>query len=294
MNPSTVDGLDLEQKEDAQAAAEAWLGELVVLSFRENKRGGDPIAHTADGRAVFPDKFQGGDDIEPGQHWVCSVSQKGESTFFASPVARLDASYFAKLVPQERQRLARVVVEEYQDALEHEIRETLGDDAGSGGSPPSNLEQERDELHSRLMELNEQYDETVTRLAEAEAHLESLEQQVHADGAKRGSNDVEGESDLSKHPRHHNGREPPVRFPVTREAGDVLVCEGFTDGLYHGHVSPNRRTLFFKSYGRGPLPCQDGRIEVPGLREILGEHVDGLEARFDPRHGGFFVEIPRQ
>lgn len=294
-SPYELDGLDNELNEDARRAAEGWLCELVVLSFRENKRGGDPIAHTADGRAVFPDKYQGGDDIRPGEHWVCSVSQKGESTFFAAPVSRLDATFLSGLLPEERQRLARVVAEEFPEVLESELQEAaVQGESGSFEQDPDGgrareLARERDELLERLGELNEQYDDAVTRLAEAESRLEGLQGGLGQRGEAPDDEEARAPS-----ANGHRGAPTEERFPLTREGPSMLHCEGFPDGLYHGHVSPNGRTLFFKSYGRGPLRCEDGRLEVPGLEAILDDSVQELEARYDSRHGGFFVFLPRE
>lgn len=285
--PYLLDEVEHEQGEEARAVAQEWIRELVVLSFRENRRGGDPIAHAADGRAVFPDKFQGGDDIRSGEHWVCSVSQKGESTFFAAPLARLDARFFADLSPQERSRLARVVVDEYQDELGDDLKAVLQEDR-EGEEELTAVQAERDELRERLAELNEQYDETVGRLSEMEASVPATQpdptngQGVEEHHQRNGSGKSSAET----------GRESRMeRYVVKRVESDVLYCEGFTDSNYHGHVSPNQRTLFFKSYGRGPLVCRDGHLEVPGLESILPGDRDELEARYEPRHGGFFVKI---
>ncbi len=280
-----LDEVEDEQGEEARAVAEEWIRELVVLSFRENRRGGDPIAHAADGRAVFPDKFQGGDDIQSGEHWICSVSQKGESTFFAAPLARLDERFFADLSPQERSRLARVVVDEYQDELNDDLQAVLQEARGRD-EEFSRLEAERNELRERLGELNEQYDETVARLQQMESSMAVTKpEQSNGQGATQPRNGSGKQTAVV-------GRESRVeRFTVKRIESDVLYCEGFVDSNYHGHVSPNQRTLFFKSYGRGTLACREGRLEIPGLESILPGDVEELEARYDPRHGGFFLKL---
>jgi hypothetical protein len=273
--PYTIDGVEDESQDMAQTTAQEWLDELVVLSFRENRRGGDPIAHTTDGRAVFPDKFQGGDEIRAGDHWVCSVSQKGESTFFAAPVFRLDAEFVTNLPAEERRRLAAIAVEDYTEFFHEELKEFQ---APLGDSDTEAVVRERDELRERLMEINEQYDEAVARLGEAESRLAALR-----NGGSHEPSEAQEAATLQR----------DERYVVTREADDVLYCEAIPTGHYHGHISPNRRRLFIKSYGRGPLPCEDGRIQVPGLSRLIPDDVEELEARFDPRHGGFFVEIPR-
>lgn len=284
-----LEGTAADVDEEVQQVAQQWIRELVVLSFRENRRGGDPIAHAADGRAVFPDKFQGGDEIKSGEHWVCSVSQKGESTFFATPLARLDARFFADLSAEERTRLAQVVADEFRDELEPELEAALPEDKQERGDERQ-LIGERDELRERLAELNEQYDDAIARLREMEADLAQAQPGPHTNGqSETGEHRQNGSSKQAA----GAGRDARAeRLLVQRVESDVLYCEGFSDSNYHGHVSPNRRTLFFKSYGRGTLSCRDGRLEVPGLDSILPGDVTQLEARFDPRHGGFFIKLP--
>lgn len=283
-----LDQLEDDFGPDARLAGEVYGENLHILSFQENQRGGDPVAHTYDGKAVFPDKFRGGDQVQVGEPWLCEVNSKGGSTFFAAPLARLDASFFLDILRTQREELARIAVDTRPDLILEAMQ-------GAGIEVPttqddtlvSELVTTNGDLTSKLRDLEEQYEDLQARLRHAEHEL-----RTHVENAPTATDDSEPE------PQRATGAFTPIGgvqsgpVQVTRTQEDVLQSPDFTASAYYGHLSPDRRRLFLKPHPKGNLPCVKGRVHVPGMNRFAPfEDVMSLSGHYDPRHGGFFVKI---
>lgn len=292
-----LDQLEGEYGQDARLAADVYGDNLHILTFQENQRGGDPVAHTYDGKAVFPDKYRGGDQVGIGQPWLCEVNSKGGSTFFAAPLARLDGSFFADLLPAQHEALARIALETHADLIVDALQRA-GMDLPAAIPADAELKQkaletENHELQSRLRDLEEQYEDLQARLrqAEHEVRVQATEAEAEAEP---------GSKNTATHPANPNETTgfTPISGPhsgpihVTRVQDDVLQSHDFTADAYYGHLSPDRRRLFLKPHPKGNLPCSRGRLHVPGMNRFVPfDEVSALSAHYDPRHGGYFIKL---
>ena len=278
MSPDLLERLRAEFGTEAKAAAESFGDDLCVLTFQENRRGGDPVARTPDGRAVFPDKFRGGADIVAGDTWFCDVTSKGGGSFFAAPLKRLDAAFFLELGEAQLDRIIQVALEEGHEALDRRIAAAIQADVdGRTQGRIAELEAENVLLGERLAELEEQYEGAAARLAEqAEEEPESGGEAVQGPPAWRPL----------------NGGHEARPATVDRLGPDLLSSPIFDHERYYGHVSPDGRRLFLKAHLKGNLPNAGGRLHIPGLERVSPfEGRARCAAHFDPRHGGWFVRL---
>lgn len=284
-----IDVLENELGVDARIAVEDWEGDLHVLRFMENRRGGDPIALAHDGRPVFPDKYRGGDDVLPGETWLCDVTAKNETTRFAAPVWRIDRDILSDLSALHQRRIAEALVEDAADVLKPLLREIAADGGIQMEDDTGRLVAELENLRGHVSELEEQYDDAAVRVRQQELEIRTLRQQVQ----ERGNGPVDGSTGTA-------ADAPAVGWLdladtrsdelVVRLNDDVLESRAFTADRYYGHVSPNSQVLFFKPHQNGNLPCVNGRLTVPQLSQVLPyEDAQEYTAKYDARHGGWFV-----
>lgn len=294
-----LDRLEEEYGLEAREAAEAFAGDIYILTFQENRRGGDPVAHTPDGKTVFPDKFRGGDDIIPGDSWLCDVASKGGSTFFAAPLKRIDTALLMDLAADQMDRLVEVALRDHREALAPLLDEAVDKQADEVTRRRlAELQEAKETLEERLKDLEEQYDDAVQRVRHHEVEVRALRERLQdATDGQGAEADSEGPAQNGSPPREWTGIPGPTSFEngpvrVDRIGAEIVSSPAFVAERYYGHISPDRRRLFIKPHNNGNLPCVNGRIHIPGLERVVP--FSG-QARFvgsyDPRHGGWFVKL---
>lgn len=300
-------GIRLEEIEkrlgtELRDIVEEWGDMLAVLTFKENQRGGDPIAQTTEGQAVFPDKFRGGDDIREDDTWLCKVAEKGSGAAFAAPILKLDPSFYFDLVPTQVHRLVEVALADHRDALEPLFRDAVeahGDEEIKRRF--AHLQGENERLLEERDALMSDKEAGETRLRELEHEVRTLRAHIAERGDGNGEKGGEAVGDGIVQPVVQATPAgdgwvaldaPPGQARVLRVEEDALESEAFEAERYFGHVSPSRRVLFLKPHKRGNLPCVHRRVQIPGLSTLMAfDGAEELEAEYVGRHGGYMIRL---
>ncbi|MBW3583250.1 MAG: hypothetical protein KY455_09150 [Euryarchaeota archaeon] len=289
-----LDALEERLGPEIRDTVQEWGEELTVLTFRPNKRGGDPVAVTPEGKAVFPDKYRGGDNIKEDETWVCSVSSKGGTTFFGAPLVKLDSAFFFDLLGPQVSRIVQVALEDHRDAIEPYIKSALDKQSDAMLKKRMDLlESEREDLAAQYEDLERRYEEARQKIKQAEIEVRALKENAPRNGGANATptnGNGEAPEGFAQIPGSHYLSSGAIQVRRLRE--DELESDSFTADRYFGHVSPDRRVLFLKPHPNGNLPCVHHRIHIPGLNTLrpFGDDEE-LPGTYVSKHGGYIVDL---
>lgn len=256
---------------------------IKVIEFKLNDSTNKPMGYSGNMRVYVNRDYL--DQVSAGDTWVCSLElNPNGGNWFARPIMRFDASFFADLREDQIDRMAAELWKRNPNVVLPKLKEMYRE--ALAGEISKEKESELKAKDDEIAALKQSLADAERKAREDEGIIESLRKDAARAPAKAPS------VAPAVSPMQPYLGSSTMRFDVERVGPDTIASESFDSPRYFVHITGDRKMLLLRPDPNGHCVCTDGEISLYGLGMLSPESpARNLVAEYSPRFGGIVVYL---